>query len=292
MKVLIIGGNKFFGRHLAQNLIRDRYEVTLLNRGQIDDGFGNKIHRLKVDRQLEDSLRAAVKGKKWDLIFDQVCYTASEAKIACNVFDGKTSRYIVTSSESIYENGTDQVEDLFDPKTYQFDKEASPIENYQEAKRQVESVFSKSSFAEVVIVRPSLVVGLDDYTGRLKWHLDRIRKGLPIYFPNLDIKSDFIRSDQAGLALKMIGSSRYVGAINLTCPGSVSLRNLLVSCENATGEKAILAKKEEEGNHSPYGGLATKTMNTNLLSSLGVELESSELWLENLIVEIAGKNLR
>jgi hypothetical protein len=58
-------------------------------------------------------------------------------------------------------------------------------------------------------------------------------------------------------------------------------------CERAVGKKAILAAKEEESNHSPYGGSTTKTMNTNLLSSLGAKIESSRLWLEKLILEIA-----
>lgn len=72
----------------------------------------------------------------------------------------------------------------------------------------MEVIFSTKASFEVSIVRPSLVVGMDDYTDRLKWHVQRVAQSLPIYFPNIEARSDFILSEQAGQALKIIGLSR------------------------------------------------------------------------------------
>jgi nucleoside-diphosphate-sugar epimerase len=287
MNILIIGGNRFFGRHLASELLKDGITVALLNRGKVDDGFGDKVERLIADRTRDSSMTDALKGKSWDLVYDQICYTAQEARSACRLFEGKTKRFVVTSSESIYGSGLDQKETNFLPETFSFKSDADRYDDYQGAKRQVEAVFTKEAQFETAIVRPSLVVGVDDYTGRLKWHLDRVRMGLPIYFPKIEIQSDFIRSDQAGLALKLVGLSQQTGTINCTTRGFVSLQNLISMCENALDKKAHLVKERKGDNHSPYGGTASKTMNTDLLYSLGFQAPSSAEWLGDLISQIA-----
>lgn len=286
MNILIIGGNRFFGRHLAMELLNDGITVTLLNRGKAADGFGSKVERLVADRTSDSSMTEVLKGKTWDLVYDQVCYSAQEARSACRLFESKTKRYVVTSSESIYENGLDQKETDFLPAAFDFTLDADRNEDYQGAKRQVEAIFTREAQFETAIVRPSLVVGTDDYTGRLKWHVDRVRKSLPLYFPDIEIQSDFICSDQAGAALKLIGLSKHTGPVNCTTRGSVSLQNLVSMCETVTGNKANIATKHEGDNHSPYGGTASKTMNTDLLYSLGFAAPSSTDWIYNLIIQL------
>lgn len=279
MNILVIGGNRFFGRHLVKELLDDGHKITLLNRSSSVEDFKSNVAYIKADRTSEDNLEAVTRGQQWDLIYDQVCYTASEAESACRIFKNKTKRYVVTSSESVYDNGMNQVEDRFDPRIFSFVEEADRNKDYQGAKRQMESVFIRHAEFEVAIARPSIVVGVDDYTKRLSWHIERIRAGLPMYVPDIDIQSDFIRSDQAGQAMKIIGLSSKVGAVNCTTPGAVSLRKLIEMCEEAVGRKAILAANHEGDNHSPYGGSASKTMNTDLLCSLGFDVPSSEQWL-------------
>src|SRR5690606_28504969 len=112
--------------------------------------------------------------------------TASEAKSACRIFKSKTKRYVVTSSESVYDYGLNQSEDCFDPLSFSFSQEADKNKDYQAAKRQMEAVFTREAGFEIAIVRPSLVVGADDYTKRLSGHIERIRSGQPIYFPDID----------------------------------------------------------------------------------------------------------
>lgn len=43
MKALILGGNRFFGMKLANLLITEGFDSTLLNRGNLEDGFGEKV---------------------------------------------------------------------------------------------------------------------------------------------------------------------------------------------------------------------------------------------------------
>lgn len=63
MNVLVIGGNRFFGRHLVDLLLKEGIGVTLLNRGNLDDRFGEQIRRLKSDRQDPSALKEAIQGQ-------------------------------------------------------------------------------------------------------------------------------------------------------------------------------------------------------------------------------------
>jgi nucleoside-diphosphate-sugar epimerase len=287
MRVLVIGGNRFFGRHLIKELLADKCEVTLLNRGNADDGFGEKVTRLRADRKVFSALKSAIAGQTWDLIFDQICYSAKEARDAVAIFDGRTKRYVVTSTESVYDYGFDQPEENFRPEKFEFSKDVFQEESYQTAKRQMEATFIRNANFEVAIPRPSLVVGVDDYTGRLQWHIDRIKNLKPMYFPNVNVRTDFIKSDQAGNALKIIGMSKATGPVNCTTRGTIELGELIRICERATGKQAIFAENEEGDNHSPYGGEKTKSMNTARLYKLGFAASASETWMGALVTELS-----
>lgn len=226
-KVLILGGNRFFGKHLALSLLQSGHQVTLLNRGQADDGLGSQVERLKADRQKASELANALRGKNWDVVFDQICYTANEAKKICELLQGQTQNLIFTSSQSVYDSGALLTEDTFNPAAYEFSKEVTPTEDYSEAKRQCETVFARHPELHPVMVRFPLVVGRDDYTGRLAWHVQRCANGLPIYFPNVNAKLSFIRSDRAGKALHQIMDSSIEGPVNCACPGDIRLSDLM-----------------------------------------------------------------
>jgi nucleoside-diphosphate-sugar epimerase len=286
--ILIIGGTRFFGHHLAQLLVEDGHQVTRFHRGPDREvSYIDGVTSLHGDRTDRESLQSALGTQKWDIVFDQVCYTAPQAKLACEVFRGRTDRYIVTSSQSVYDYGEEQPESNFDAQNYPCLELVDEASNYQEAKRKMESIFSRQNEFAVAIARPSLVLGVDDYTQRLRWHLERIRNGLPIYFPNLQIRTDFITARQAGLALMLIGLSNIGGPVNVTTPGSIEMTAFLSMCERAVGGSVVLAKRESSDDHSPYGGDLTKTMTTKKLQSLGFNAAASIEWLPELISEIA-----
>lgn len=143
MRILILGGNRFFGKKLARDLLHQGHEVTLLNRGNVDDGFGDDVGRIRCDREDTDQLRKLVSGKTWDFVYDQVCFDYRSASAACDIFKGKARRYIFTSSQSVYGLGKSQSESDFDPSSYTPEKFESKSSDYAEAKRQAETAFAK-----------------------------------------------------------------------------------------------------------------------------------------------------
>lgn len=282
-RVLIIGGNRFFGKHLALSLLSSGYEVTLLNRGRHEDGLKNKVNRLQADRTNLQEIKKILNGKDWDIVFDQICYSAIEARTICSLLHGSTDRVIFTSSQSVYDYGFNLSESAFDPFCYQYSEEVTAQENYSEAKRQAEVEFSKFPDLKPIMVRLPFVIGSDDYTKRLSWHIDRCMNGRPIYFPNIHARVGFIRSDFAGYALHKIAESDLTGPINCACPGDIKLSELVRKIEESTGKSCILTSQATDENQSPYGIEQDWTMNIDKLKSIGIKLTDLKIWLPELL---------
>lgn len=283
MKILIIGGNRFFGKKLAKQLLNEGHDITLLNRGNIDDGFENKVDRIKCDRTDKLALLNATKGSSWDLVYDQVCFDYQTAKNACEVFEGKTPRYIYTSSQSVYGPGQNLKEEEFDPKNHKFEKEESSSNNYAEAKRQAEVGFWEFAKFPVTLVRFPIVIGHDDYTKRFAFHVERIREGKDIYIPNIEAQISFITSDFASQTLAALADKPIAGPLNAASPSPIKLSRFVEIIESSARKKAVLASSSNEENHSPYGIKQDWFMDCSRLKEYGLIGSEIEEWLPSLL---------
>ena len=71
MKLLIIGGTKFLGRHLVTAALTRGHEVTLFNRGRHRAEKLENVEQIRGDRN-EDLSRLA--GRRWDAVIDTCGY--------------------------------------------------------------------------------------------------------------------------------------------------------------------------------------------------------------------------
>ncbi|MBX3019118.1 MAG: NAD-dependent epimerase/dehydratase family protein [Bdellovibrionaceae bacterium] len=286
-QILILGGTRFFGRHLAQKLVARGDEVTLLSRGRVDDGLGDRVRRITADRTQPDELRAALGTRDWDLVFDQIAFTAAEARALGEILRGRTERLIFTSSQSVYGMGAGLAEEAFDPLRATYATAVSAQDDYAEAKRQTEIEYMKCAALRPVLARMPLVIGVDDYTQRLRWHVERVREGKPIFLPNPQARLGFIRSDFAGEVLAQLADSALVGPVNTACPGDIALEELLGWIGEAVGRPVVFADAPTDENHSPYGVPETWTMSLAKLESVGVRAPELRHWLPELITTLA-----
>ncbi len=284
--ILIIGGNRFFGKHLVSELIQKGHRPVLFNRQSVDDGFSEKVERIKGDRENKEQLREVAKSKKWDLVFDQVCYTATHAQEACEAFENQAGRYIVTSSQSVYDYGVNLKEESFYPQNHEYKKEADRLNEYAEAKRQMESVFYKHGKFAVTAVRFPIALGLDDYTKRLHWHFDRLRDGKSVFFPNINAKMGFVDSIDAGKALAKLGTIDWKFPINVCSQESLSVKDLLSLIEKQVGKNFKFDKVESADNVSPFGIKSDWFMNVDQMKKLGIETKPLMKWLSELISQL------
>lgn len=274
-KVLVLGGTRYFGRHLVSALMAKKYEVIVATRSS----------EQRADRKNPEDLKRLASMGPFDLIFDQVCMSGMDAHIAVEAFRDVCGKYIFTSTGSVYDfkNDQDLVEEDFDPSIYPINLMATT--DYKENKRQAEAVFSAQKYFPVSMVRFPIVLGSDDYTERLKFHVQKIKKGEELYIERLATKMAFIESLEAGEFLSFIGESAHTGPVNAASDGVMSLQEIIAQIEEATGKKANLAKYETPKNGSPFGSNVDFVLGNEKAKVLGFKFKNLQEYLPGLIAE-------
>jgi nucleoside-diphosphate-sugar epimerase len=286
-KVLVLGGTQYFGKKLVEKLIENGDQVTVATRGTKSDPFGNKVERLIMDREKNETMEAAFSNKEWDIVYDQSCFSPIEARDTAEALKGKVKRYIFTSTQAVYEFGTLHKEENFSANTYEITyktrREYPGYEGYKEAKRASEAVFHQLGFFDVVSVRFPIVVSEDDYSERLKFHVDKIIAGEAIGIPNPDLRYSFIHADEAAEFLLEIGKSDFTGPINPGSAGDISMRELTEKIALLANKNAIIDSSMDSDNPSPYALPGSWSIDTSKAEDLGFAFTKLDLLLEELI---------
>ena len=287
-KVLVLGGTQYFGKKLVQKLIENGDEVTVATRGSKSDPFGTNIKRLVIDREKKETMAAAFEGKEWDLVYDQSCFSPIEARDTAEALKGKADRYIFTSTQAVYDFGTLHPENHFNAYTYPIKyksrKEYPGYEGYKEAKRASEAVFHQLGYFEVVSVRFPIVVSEDDYTERLKFHVDKIMSGETIGVPNPELRYSFIDADEAADFLLEIGKSDFEGPINPGSAGDISLGELVDKIAKLANKEVLIDHGSKNGTDSPYALPGSWSIDTSLAAGLGYKFTELNQLLDQLIL--------
>src|SRR6188474_6727 len=101
MRILIIGGTRFLGRHLVDAALARRHEVTLFNRGKSNPDLFPQLETILGDRE-KDIHR--LKDRIWDTVIDVAGYIPRIVHISAEVLEPNVSRYVFVSTISVYEN--------------------------------------------------------------------------------------------------------------------------------------------------------------------------------------------
>ncbi|MBP5432480.1 NAD-dependent epimerase/dehydratase family protein [Ruminococcus sp.] len=251
MNILVAGGTRFFGIPMIYRLIADGHAVTVATRGRTPDGFGDKIKRLCLDRNDEESVAAALDGRNFDVVIDKLAYSSNDVRRLLDHV--KCGKYVLMSSAAVYEHtGICTSEDCFEPADYPLRWCERADCGYDEAKRQAECALVQAySRHKYTIVRYPVVVGRNDYTGRLRFYVEKILAGEPMYIDDPDSRISLIDEAGAGEFMAYIAERDIGGAVNGCCCGDISPAEILGYIEERTGKKAMLTKK---GEAAPYNG--------------------------------------
>lgn len=280
MNVLVIGGTRFFGIPMVEELVKNGHQVTIATRGNTKDNFGDTVKRILLDRTDAESIREALSEKYYDVIIDKIGYCSNDIKKLLDVANCK--RYIYMSTTAVYmPKHMDTVEEDYDP----LNKELIWCDRgdflYDEIKRQAENalwqIYGKQ---EKVAVRYPFVVGKDDYTKRLLFYVEHMMKQVPMYIDNAECQMSFIRSDEAGKFIAYLADKRFEGAINGASLGTVSIKEILKYVEQKTGKKPILSG---EGDAAPYNGEAAYSINTHKAEKIGFIFSNVRDWIFDLV---------
>jgi 2'-hydroxyisoflavone reductase len=187
MRVLVLGGTQFVGRHIVEALLARGHEPTLFHRGRTGQGLFPESEHVLGDR-MEDLGRLG--EQDWDAVVDTSAYVPRAVRIAADHLLGRAHRLLFISTVSVYSvEGVGPIdedspkESLADPATETVDRET-----YGGLKVLCEEVAREAWGDRTTVVRPGIVAGPHDPTDRATYWVDRVARGGAIAVPE--------RSDQ------------------------------------------------------------------------------------------------
>ncbi|MFF0472886.1 NAD-dependent epimerase/dehydratase family protein [Streptomyces sp. NPDC004284] len=296
MDVLVIGGNRYFGKRLIALLRESGHRITVLNRGSSAAPEG--IEQLVADRDDENALASVLAGRSFDVVVDQVCYTPRQAEIARRVFAARTRRYVMTSTVEVYEYEDSAVpvpESALDLAEVTVDT-GLPWEDpeflgahYGEGKRQAEAVFAAGSpFAWASVRVAHVLGGADDFTGRLDHYARRIRAGEPIAVPVVNHPATYVYVEEIAAFLAWAVGADFTGPVNAHSHGPLATADICAEIEKLVGGRTVF-REVEVGEVSPFSFARSYGMDNSRAVSLGYSFGDSGTWLPKAVAETIGE---
>src|SRR4051794_32497949 len=175
MRILVIGGSSFVGRHIVQTALDRGHDVTLFNRGQTNpDAFPTAEH-LTGDRNSDLS---ALEGRSWDATVDVCAYVPRQVRTLLEKLGTGAGHYTLVSTISVYgevdvDSGFDEDAPLLEPA---WDDELV-MELYGELKVACEQVARELAGDRLLVIRPGYVIGPHDPTHRFTYWVERVAEG-------------------------------------------------------------------------------------------------------------------
>ena len=176
MRVLILGGTKFLGRAVAEAALARGHELTLFNRGETNPELFPEAERLRGDRTGDLS---ALAGRTWDAVVDPSGYVPSVVRASAERLEG-SGRYVFVSSVSVYADfatGPDEGSAVAELGDAPVEELAADYSNYGPLKALCEAEVARVFGDRGLVVRPGLIVGPQDPTGRFTYWAQRLARG-------------------------------------------------------------------------------------------------------------------
>ncbi|ELY68527.1 NAD-dependent epimerase/dehydratase family protein [Natrinema versiforme] len=178
---LVIGGTRFIGRHLVEDLLEHEYDVTIFNRGNSENPFADddRVAHVEGDRTNDTALESAAMTVDPDAVFDCVAYHPKDVHAATRIFDD-CEAYVYVSSGAAY--GAEEIPKREDETTLEpcSAEQATDdtFETYGNRKAEGDrAVFAAADNGiRAMAVRPPIVYGPHDHTERLDWWIDRVNR--------------------------------------------------------------------------------------------------------------------
>src|SRR6478672_8232941 len=219
MRLLVLGGTQFLGRHLVEVALREGDAVTIFHRGRTNpDLFAGQVERISGDR---DGGLDALAGGEWDAVVDTCGYVPRVVAASARALADRCGHYTFVSTESVYgdvgEPGLDEsapVAVLDDPAT-----EVVDGETYGGLKALCEEAAEAAMPGRVLNVRPGLIVGPHDPSDRFTYWPRRLARGGEVLAPGSaeGLVQVIDARDLAEWAVRMVEGGK-TGVYNATGP--------------------------------------------------------------------------
>jgi 2'-hydroxyisoflavone reductase len=184
MRVLIVGGTRFVGRHITGAALAAGHEVTLVHRGRTGAELFPAATHLLLDR---DADLGPLRGTRWDTVIDVTAYHPGQVRSLAGVLRGAVGRYVLISSTSAYlpppAPGYDESSPVYElPPGAPVPGEVTE-ETYGLLKVLCERAAVEEFGPDTFVIRPGYVVGPHDHLGRFTYWVRRLARGGQVLAP-------------------------------------------------------------------------------------------------------------
>ena len=260
MKLLILGGTRFVGRHLVTAARERKHKLTLFNRGNHPAGSSSDVETIQGDRNRE---LEKLQGRRWDAVIDTSGYLPRTVRAAAEALAASVDRYVFISSQSVYADlsvaGVNETarlaaltgEQLAEANAIDSSGQTSAVtygKMYGGLKALCEQAAAEVMPNRVLSIRPGLIVGPDDYTDRFTYWVVRVAGGGEVLAPGRPERHlQFIDvRDFAEFTVRMI-EQKETGVYNASgVAGSVTMGTLLAECKTVSGSDATFTWVSED----------------------------------------------
>jgi nucleoside-diphosphate-sugar epimerase len=215
MRILLLGGTVFLGRHVAREALRRGHELTLYTRGQHGEPPPGAEH-VRGDRADLSPLQ----GRTWDAVIDTSGYEPEHVQASAALDVG---HYVFVSSVSAYERWPEEPVD-----------EDSPVYASGDGYGELKAACERAA-APAAVVRAGLIVGPEDNIFRLPWWVRRMNEPGPVPAPAPpDRPLQLIDARDLASFLVDLAERRTTGIFNGTAPiGQTTMGEVLTHAGDA-----------------------------------------------------------
>jgi 2'-hydroxyisoflavone reductase len=237
MRILILGGTVFLGRHLATAARAAGHEVVLFNRGRSNPAATGGMQTITGDR---DGGLDALKGHRFDAVLDTSGYVPRVVRASAEALADATDHYTFVSTLSVYTDTAHAADEsaplgtLDDPTIEQVDGET-----YGPLKALCEEAVRDVYGERALVVRPGLIVGPYDPTNRYTYWPRRLHDGGRVLAPGpRDRAVQFIDARDLSEWTIRLAEARANGTFNATS-APVSIGETLDACARPDGTELV-----------------------------------------------------
>lgn len=244
MKVLIIGGTQFLGRHFVECGQKLGHELTLFNRGVTGPDLYPEPEHLKGDRDSELDL---FRGRTWDAVIDTCGYLPRVVRKSAERLRDSVDTYVFISSLSVYQDHTPHSDESAPVlKLEDLHSEDVPM-HYGALKASCEVVVEECFPSRALHVRAGMIIGPYDKMDRMNYWLTRMQSGGEVIVPEAHSPLQWVDARDIADWVYHCLTNGTGGTFNVTGPEApLDLNRVLHQMNNVLGNPATLIEASDE----------------------------------------------
>jgi 2'-hydroxyisoflavone reductase len=168
VRLLVLGGTLFLGRHVVDAALARGHAVTTFTRGRHPGPWSDRVEARTGDRDPRNAPGlAALDEGRWDAVIDTSGYVPRVVDAAAALLEGRVQRYLFVSSVSVYADTSRAGLDEAGAVLQLEDASVEDVPKHYGALKAACEAAVHARFGErATIVRPGLIVGPHDPTDR------------------------------------------------------------------------------------------------------------------------------